>query len=228
MQASCDLNHVLGNKELFKEINRQQFEIVITRYNEDLSWTDGIEHLCMVYNKGKPFSKGECKVINVPNHGIGTETILRHIIEQYHNLSNVTFFCQGTLCDRVDQPLYPLETYARCAIDDIICVKENLWELPTARFKWRVSSPDCISVNNRNLSEWRKEVFDSKLPFRGVYEYWVKGDWIAAGCETIRRRPKKFYKDLYDACEFQRGIQVEENWFLERTFHTIFTKKLDV
>jgi len=225
--ASCNLGHVLANKEFFSGWTRTQFEIVITRYNEDLSWTDGIEHLCTVYNKGEPFSKGDCTVRQVPNHGFGTETMLRHMVEQYHNLSDVTFFCQATLCDRVDQPLYPLEVYAKCGIDELVCVKEDLWELPTARFRWRVSSPECISVGDVDLATWRKKVFYSSSPslnFRGAYESWVKGDWIAAGRQRILRRPKKFYKDLYDACQFQRGIQVEELWFLERSFHSILQK----
>lgn len=222
--ASCNLDVVLANKELFAGTTRAQFEIVITRYNEDLSWTDGIEHLCTVYNKGEQFSKGKCTVIAVPNHGIGTETMLRHMVEQYHNLADVTFFCQATLCDREDQPLYPLEMYARCGIDELVCVKEDLWELPTARFRWRVSSPQCVSVGDLDLATWRKEVFGLQLPFRGAYESWVKGDWIAAGRQRILRRPKKFYKDLYDACQFQRGIQVEEIWFLERSFHSILQK----
>jgi len=222
--ASCNLDTVLANKDFFKGLTKQQFEIVITRFNEDLSWTDGIEHLCTVYNKGEPFSKGHCAIRQVLNYGLGTETILRHIVEQYNNLSDVTFFCQATLCDRDDQPLYPLETYAKCRLDEIVCVKEDLWELPTARFRWRVSSPECVSVDDVDIATWRKVVFGGQLPFRGAYESWVKGDWIAAGCERIRRRPKKFYKDLYDACEFHRGIQVEELWFLERSFHSILQK----
>jgi hypothetical protein len=219
--ATCNLDHVLANKDFFKGLTRQQFEIVITRFNEDLSWTDGIEHLCTVYNKGNMFSKGSCKIVKVPNHGNDTETILRHIVEQYHNLANATFFCQGNLCDREDQPLYPLTTYAKCGIDELMCVKEDLWELPTARFRWRVSSPECVSVGNLDLATWRIVI---GIPFRGVYESWVKGDWIAAGRERILRRPKKFYKDLYDTCQFHRGIQVEEIWFLERSFHTILQK----
>lgn len=222
--ATCDLSVVLANKDFFKDLSRSDFEIVITRYNEDLSWTDGIEHLCTVYNKGEPFSKGECTIVPVPNNGIGTETMLRHIIEQYNNLSVITFFCQGNICDRVDQPLYPLTTYAKCGIDEIVCVKEDLCELPTARFKWRLSNPECVSVGNRDLATWRKEVFASQLPFRGAYESWVKGDWIAVGRSRIRRRTKKFYTDLYDVCKFQRGILIEECWFLERSFHSILQK----
>lgn len=220
--ATCNLDHVLANKDFLKGLTRQQFEIVITRFNEDLSWTDGIEHLCTIYNKGKAFTKMDSKIICVPNHGLGTETMLRHMVEQYNNLSDVTFFCQATLCDREDQPLYPLTTYAQCGLDDIICVKEDLWELPGARFRWRVSSPECVSVGDVDLATWRKEV--AGIAFRGVYESWVKGDWIAAGRDRIRRRPKKFYKHLYDACQFQRGIQVEEIWFLERSFHSILQK----
>jgi hypothetical protein len=55
--ASCNLDTVLANKDFFRNITRSQFEIVITRFNEDLSWTDGIEHLCTVYNKENRFLK---------------------------------------------------------------------------------------------------------------------------------------------------------------------------
>jgi hypothetical protein len=219
--ATCDLNRVLANKDFFKGLTRQQFEIVITRFNEALVWTDGIEHLCTVYNKGEPFSKGDCKIVPVPNNGIGLETMLRHMNEQYYNLADATFFCQATLCDRVDQPLYTLETYAKCGLDEIVCVKEDLCERPDFRFKWRASNPQCLAVNDRNFGQWRSEVLE--IPYRGAYESWVKGDWICAGRERIRKRPRSFYANLYNACQFGRGIQVEECWFLERSFHSILS-----
>jgi hypothetical protein len=219
---SCNLDQVLANKDSFKGLSRKHFEIVITRFNEDLSWTDGIEHLCTVYNKGEPFSKGACKVLPVPNHGVGSETMLRHMVEEYHDLANVTLFCQGTLCDRVDQPLYPLTTYAACGVDGIVCVKTDLYDMPRSRYLWRISSSECRSVGDLNLATWRKQVLG--IPFRGIYESWVRGDWIAVGCDRIRRRSKKFYMDLYDVCQFQRGILVEECWFLERSFYSILQK----
>jgi hypothetical protein len=109
--ATCNLVSVLkGN--IFTYLDRTKFEIVITRFNEPLFWTGGMEHLCTVYNKGEGFRLDKrAKIVSVPNHGVGTETILRHIIERYDSLADVTFFSQATLCDRVDQPLYPLKEY---------------------------------------------------------------------------------------------------------------------
>lgn len=221
MQSSCNLEYFLNNKESLKGVSRSQFEIVITRFDEDLEWTKGIEHLCTVYNKGKPFTSG-ATVIDVPNHGVGSETMLRHIVERYYTLADATFFCQGNVCDRVDQPLYPLTQYAKCSIEGLVCVKGDLYEMPDSRFRWRVSSPECNSIEDRTFSEWRKYI---GIRFRGVYESWVKGDWIAVGCGKITARPKKFYADLYDICKFDRGILVEECWFLERTFHTLFDSR---
>lgn len=217
---SCDLSRVLANKDSLKLLKKSQFEIVITRFNEGLEWTNGIEHICTVYNKGEPFDFPGL-VLDVPNHGVGSETMLRHIVERYNSLSDVTFFCQGTLCDRIDQPLYPLTQYAKCPVDGLVCVKECLYELPESRFRWRISSPSCKSINDLTLSSWRTVI---GIPFRGVYESWVKGDWIAAGRQSITWRPKKFYSDLYDMCQFERGILVEECWFLERSFYSIFHK----
>jgi len=215
--ATCHLETVL--KGDYSGVTKQAFEIVVTRYNESLEWTHGLEHLCTVYNKGSEFEyKGRVK--NVPNHGVGCETILRHICENYWRLADVTFFCQATLCDRGDQPLYPLEVYKGCSIDSALGYKDELNDNPKSRYLFRISNEACKSVDDLTFGEWRKKI---GIPYKVAYESWVKGDWIAVGSKRVRRRPLSFYEDLYDTCEFDRGILVEECWFLERTFYSLFS-----
>jgi hypothetical protein len=215
--ATCELETVL--KGDFSGVTKETFEIVVTRYNEPLEWTRGIEHLCTVYNKGAEFEY-DGLVKNVPNHGMGCEAMLRHICQNYWRLADVTFFAQATLCDRSDQPLYPLEVYKGCGIDSVVAYKDELNEPPKSRYLFRILNEGCKSVDDLTFGEWRKKI---GIPYKVAYESWVKGDWIAVGAKRVRRRPLSFYENLYSTCQFERGVCVEENWFMERTFYSLFS-----
>ena len=78
-------------------------EIIIARFNEDLSWTQeapfNLFHY-IVYNKGnnENFIKTNVKqIINIENVGKNDHTYLYHITENYNNLSNITVFFPGSL-----------------------------------------------------------------------------------------------------------------------------------
>jgi len=79
-------------------------EIVIARYNEDVSWLNEYPYSCykqIIYNKGPyPVMCGnavQCVVENVPNVGRCDHTYLYHIITKYNALSNVTVFLPGSM-----------------------------------------------------------------------------------------------------------------------------------
>jgi hypothetical protein len=69
-------------------------EIVIARYNEDLSWTKKLPNSIKItiYNKGNDI---DYPCIKLPNVGRESHTYLYHIIENYNNLADQTIFCQG-------------------------------------------------------------------------------------------------------------------------------------
>jgi hypothetical protein len=78
-------------------------EIIIARFNEDLSWTQEVPFNIfqyIVYNKGnnENFIKKNIKqIINIDNVGKNDHTYLYHIIENYDKLSNITVFFPGSL-----------------------------------------------------------------------------------------------------------------------------------
>jgi hypothetical protein len=78
-------------------------EIIVSRFNEDLSWTQEIpfNHFqYIVYNKGNNdnFIKTNVKqIINIKNVGKNDHTYLYHITENYDNLSNIIVFFPGSL-----------------------------------------------------------------------------------------------------------------------------------
>jgi hypothetical protein len=225
IKPTNDLETILKNKEWFLNQKRENLEIVITRFQEDLAWTDGLEHICTIYNKGQPFTKSSATVINVPNYGVGLETIFRHIILRYDSLAPITFFAQGTIADREDQPLYPLEYYfIDIPNSGVKGYLTDAYDKSNSRYQTRLSSPSCISIENRNLGKFRSEVVG--IPYKFLQEFWVRGDWFSVTAETIRKKPRNYYIYLYNACQFQRGICVEELWFLERSNYCIFTRPL--
>ncbi len=71
-------------------------EMVVARYNEDLSWLSDVSDdiKIIVYNKGQP-DVAQYPIITLPNIGRESHTYLHHIITNYDNLADVTIFCQG-------------------------------------------------------------------------------------------------------------------------------------
>jgi hypothetical protein len=67
-------------------------ELVIARYNEDISWIDRLSCKRTIYNKGASCGR-ECYTL--PNIGRESHTYLHHIINNYDNLSDLTIFTQG-------------------------------------------------------------------------------------------------------------------------------------
>jgi len=77
------------------KIEKYETEIVVARYNEDLSWLEQLpkDIKITIYNKGKDDIK--YPYIKLPNIGRESHTYMYHIVENYNNLAEMTIFCQG-------------------------------------------------------------------------------------------------------------------------------------
>jgi hypothetical protein len=78
--------------------------VVISRFNEDISWSYGITHKKYLYNKGNDIDLSDNSIspyiIEVlPNVGRESQTYLHHIVKNYDNLDEFTFFLQGDPSD---------------------------------------------------------------------------------------------------------------------------------
>lgn len=66
--------------------------VVISKYNEDITWAKDIIHDVIIYDKSEnPLSNSIVR----PNIGREAETLLYYIIENYNNLPDLTIFLQG-------------------------------------------------------------------------------------------------------------------------------------
>ena len=66
--------------------------VVVAKYTEDVSWTSGLKHKVTIYDKSNSPIDGSIPLKNV---GREAETFLRHIVNNYNNLDDVTVFVQG-------------------------------------------------------------------------------------------------------------------------------------
>jgi hypothetical protein len=70
-----------------------KFQIVMAHYNEDIEWSNKYSEIRKIYSKSpNPLDVEHVKLKNV---GRESHTYFHHIIENYDNLADYTFFCQG-------------------------------------------------------------------------------------------------------------------------------------
>ena len=95
--------------------------LVVTRYDENLSWIDNIEDDIVIYNKGFPLLPYEFK--ELPNIGREADSMLYHIVNNYHNLSDELVFLQGDPFDHCWDLLKLLEEKRN--VDDVVWLGSN-------------------------------------------------------------------------------------------------------
>lgn len=89
----------------------QKHTIVIARYNEETSWALPYKDCVILYNKGQSITHQFNNVISLVNIGREGDTYLRHIINNYDNLSERVTFLQGGPLVHNETLLYGLDNY---------------------------------------------------------------------------------------------------------------------
>jgi len=87
-----------------KKFTKEEFSIVVSRYNEDVHWTKSFGKNCIIYNKGNADLDYIDNELIIPLDNVGKEggTYIKHIIDNYDNLSNHIAFLQGHPFDHID------------------------------------------------------------------------------------------------------------------------------
>ena len=178
--------------KMVSELNgkdKTNFELVISRYDEDINWSDNYAAFRTVYNKGGPL---DCENIQLENKGHLADTILKHILLRYDTLADTTFFCHGSFNYRKDQQIKETKP-CHMLWQDFISLKKNTCvyikreDLEHHSFKYE--------QNSKSVGDLYKQFF--KRDYRPNF-FWACGLWISVSKELIRRQPIAFYKELHD------------------------------
>ena len=204
--------------------------IIISRYNEDLNWLDKYRDLnLIIYNKGLNNIRNKFKnIVELPNVGRESHTWLFHIIQNYHNLSDVNIFLQGRIddlgCMSFASPTeYIKDTkkygfaVKRLGLLGPLHWKDYLGIEKDPRYKKSWFKGD-IGIRSNGFREFSKKYFP-KIPFFVTTSY---GGCFGVSKEKIRKYELSFYKKLIEEVEYHSNPI--EGHFMERLWCYMFTE----
>jgi hypothetical protein len=202
------------------KLTKKECELVIARYNEDLSWSKPYAHLRTVYNKGKDDLDGEYEpIVKLPNVGTEIHTMLEHIIRNYDNLANNTVFSQGNIADRACSESIPFIDFFHSDDDKIIGYVSAIYE----SYDWK--HPETyngrkLEPSPHNLGDFMKEILDIeyKPDMKVIYQ-----SQIAVGRKLIHKHPKQYYVDILEKTNLAKATFPEEGHYMERSWYAMFS-----
>jgi hypothetical protein len=156
--------------------------VVISKYNEDVSWVDKINHEVLIYDKSETPVKNS---ISRPNIGREAETLLYYIITNYNNLPDLTIFLQG------DPRSNPVKYTYEEVIDEIN--KYHAYELKTI-LTWE-GCTDLKEYWLKNCKILNDVLFDTD---NDIVKY-SSGVQYVIPKNLILNRPLDMYKKIHDS-----------------------------
>lgn len=186
------------------KLPRHQVTIVVAKYREDVRWTKSLPYRCIVYDKDK----------DIPNLGLEAETYLRHILENYSDLTDFTLFLQGGPFDHT-------RTVKKHNIAQKIAKLQFVNAYQPFYPKITATNPRVLEIERKwgpwgriNLGEYADQWF---LP---PIQKFNCGAQFMVPREAILFRSKKFYEEVIKTTNYQRNVK--EAHFLERLWPIIF------
>jgi hypothetical protein len=225
---------------------KQNIEMVIARYAEDMEWIKESPYNqfpYIVYNKGKTESYAKTdkfiKEIKLPNVGREAHTYLYHITENYDNLADLTIFLPGSielehktesstkLFNDMKDKNYK-GSFMSCTMDESsVLDKEGEFytSLYGASNKKNMSENGDINMKpseHRPLKNWYEHHFGEK---NKQYTCFSKNAIFAISKSTILDKPKSYYQSLIETVNDHQNN--EDIHFFERTWNTVFYPYID-
>lgn len=177
---------------------------VISRYQEDLKWVDNLKTPVLIYNKGE-YLEG---VINIPNVGRESGTMLLYIIENYNNLPDNVTFLQG-------DPFY----HFKHTIEFINDYNDSGKLVYLADF---IPTDDINGEPNHGGLPIKKFLIDLGLDLHEFFRFSAGAQYIVPK-SLIMSKSIEWWKTAYD-------IHQENNispWVFERIWPVIWSHKTD-
>lgn len=186
------------------QLQRNDVQVIITRFNEDVAWSDGLRPL--IYDKGPSPLPGSVPLANV---GYDAHTILHHFAENYDDLSPITVCLQANPFDHINENaagLYALIGSIRAdKLSFHPIARKGSWITSDGRSKgWSIPQRGASPV--RILEIWMNIM---GYPPPGLFHFW-RACQFAVHRDQVHRRPREFYRNAADTIKTKGdGIVVE-------------------
>ena len=202
--------------------SKKDYEIVVAKYNEDMSWSEPYKHLTTIYNKSDTFYPNSIKLSNL---GRESQTYLYHIISNWDNLAEKTLFTQGSLSN--DHHPYPIPVY-------FLTNKHFVSNIKELGIYFRDGFGNHLKHNGKWLQEYNdKKMEKAVINFKDFWSIfsdkknpdfnnivWSHGAIFSVSKQLIRQNSLDLYIYLYKLVS--NHINPEEGHYLERSWYYIF------
>ena len=183
--------------------------IIISRYNEDVSWIKEYEHIYdyIIYNKGEELKDGY-KTINVKNIGGNQRDIFQYIHDNYDHLPEIMIFVQAYPFDHCRKEKFddliknttftPLECYAHITpkYSEKLDTDGGYMEINNSWYVRAHNSSHSQSCRWFTLDEFMNEHFNNYI--REDYNRFTPGSQYLITKEIANHYPKEFWAYLRD------------------------------
>ena len=209
-------------------INKKRYEIIASRYNEDIDWLLNEKENLKLYNKGHPIK--DFKTIKLPNVGRESDTYLNYIISNYNYLPEICIFTQGNINDHHSGGINYLHKMKEEALKygksnpSLITNKNNdIWgenfnvNISENNTKYSKAHNNQRTKKKISFGEWFKKNIKSEFPNKlKIYKYGL----FAVSREKILKHKIKYYKKLKKHVNWDSNPA--EGHFFERSWYYIF------
>jgi hypothetical protein len=210
-------------------IKASDLKLVVTRLTEDIRWLDALPQFpTLVFNRGPfdsllPTPRPNLEIVKQANEGREDEVMLKYIIDDYDNLSNVTIFLQGwpfTHCPGIIETIGPTAVSMLASrSSELSTAMTSLLDtgrsglVPLSKSFWQYSvEKGQLGLAVAMVQDHHHASFPgSSVEFaRNLYSYTCRSitggecpdlQWVAEGAqwavsrERIRSRPKELYQN---------------------------------
>jgi hypothetical protein len=195
-------------------------EIVVSYYNENINWLNNHKNYKItIYNKSDNEIENSIKL---PNYiGADLHTHFYHIVNNYNNLADWTFFTQGNPFDHVIDYEILLQTYPDCFLNNKLKIGDECFffsngiDFNKTLISRSDGSPYHYPSEKLNINQLWENIFLTPPP---LYYEFTKGVIFAISKKQIKIRNLEFYKKCLNICI----ENPKARWEMERIIPYIF------
>jgi hypothetical protein len=218
-----------------------KIKVVVAYYNEDLSWLEYLRKQCCIDDilliSKKHKDHPEYETVSLPNVGREAHSFMWYIVNNYENLPDNVFFCQGGITSNEMKYLkfmYVVKNLSNVNRNGVVALPGQL------NFRYGAFDYD-FKINHHASSNPENENFEHTLipskvrPFGKWYETFITDDLTKISkygvsyngifCTTrdsIMRFPKRTYEELLKQSSVGESTEVAH--YLERSYYSMFVR----
>jgi len=229
-------NNTYYQKKQFENKDDKTIEIVVARYNEDLTWLNNSpfsKYPVVCYNKGLNENievNNIKKIVKLPNVGRESHSYLYHIINNYNNLSDITIFLPGSTNSSDSK-----KTNSNKLLKEVennnksVIIGEKYNNVKNDLYNFQLKNWKSTNIENHNLNPEHKLTLSKIRPFGKWYEnrfknidiqYVCYGGIFAIAKMDILKHPVTYYENLIDELSYSSNPEVGH--YFERSWNAIF------